>query len=384
MKKYFNKWIIPLTLVVGILLGVLFQEIRISSKIDMRHLESIIQAYGIAKENAIEEFDQDRLVAGMIYGLAASLNDEYAYYFTPEEHFQYNENKNGIFQGVIGATITKTEQDVIVTDVYPDSPAQKVGIKVGDVLLQVEDADVSNMSGDEIAECLMGENGTKVRIRIKRGENELVFEPERAQVVKPMITYRQMDDITYIKFSSFNGDATEKFKQAIKLAQDESSKGIIIDLRDNLGGKVNVMAECADIVLPEGDIIYALDRNGNRVMEKKSNAYCINIPIVIITNAYTASASEAFTGAARDYGVAKVVGTQTYGKGIMQTTYKLLNNGAFKLTNAKYYLPKGECIHQKGITPDYVVKLPNDLQSRPYYMTDEQDTQLQKALELLN
>ena len=137
------------------------------------------------------------------------------------------------------------------------------------------------------------------------------------------------------------------------------------------------------MILPEGDIIYALDKNGNRISEKKSDAARIELPMVILTNGYSASASEAFTGAARDYGVAVTVGTKTFGKGIMQTTYPLANGGAFKLTTAKYYLPKGECIHQVGITPDYVVELPDGAESRPADMTDEQDTQLQKALEIL-
>ena len=384
MKKSFNKWIIPLTLVVGIILGMVVQELRIASQIDMQHLESLIAAYKIAKDNSIEEFEQDELISGMMYGLAASLEDDYAYYFSPEELTEYNDNKNGIIRGGIGVTITKAEQGIIVTEVYPDSPAQKVGIKAGDLFLKVEDTDVTNISSDELSELVSGENGTKVKIRVKRGENELVFEPERAQVIKPMVTYKQMGDITYIKYSSFNGNATEKFKEALKHAQDNSAKGIIIDLRDNLGGSLSILAETADLILPEGDVIYALDRKGNRMMERKSDANCINIPIVILTNANTASASEAFAGAARDYGVAKIVGTKTYGKGIMQTTYNLPNNGAFKLTVAKYYLPKGDCIHKEGITPEYVVKLPNGLESRPYDMTDEQDTQLQKALELLN
>ncbi len=386
MKKSLNKWIIPLTaltLIVGIIIGIVVQEARLASAINMADLESIIAAYKLAKDNAIEDFDDQTLVTGLLNGLAGTLQDDYAYYFSKEELSSYNDDKNGIIRGGIGVTIMATQQGVIITEVYPDSPAEKVGIKVGDVFLEVQDRDVTNISQQELSELVGGEEGTTVKIRVKRGENELVFEPVRAYVVKPMVTYTQMRDITYIKYTSFNGNAVEKFNEALKSAQDNSSKGIIIDLRDNLGGSLDILAETADKILPEGDIIYALDKQGSRMMERKSDQAHLDIPIVILTNAYSASASEAFAGAARDHGVATIVGTKTYGKGIMQTTYNLPNGGAFKLTVAKYYLPKGDCIHKEGIAPDYVVKLPGDLESRPYNMTDEQDTQLQKALELL-
>ena len=175
----------------------------------------------------------------------------------------------------------------------------------------------------------------------------------------------------------------EKFREALDFAQSQGSKGIIIDLRDNLGGDLDIMAKTADMILPEGEIFYAMDKNGKRYSEKNSDADFVDLPIVILVNGYSASASEAFTGAARDFKRAVIVGTKTYGKGIMQTTYTLPNGGAFKLTTAKYYLPGGECIHKTGITPDCVVELPDGKASRDADMTDEQDTQLQKALELL-
>lgn len=381
MKK---NWLIPLMLIIGIAAGAIAQEIRFSAGMDVKNYESIMQAYTIAKDKSVNEFTEQQLVDGMLSGLAGMLEDDYAHYYTSEELTDYNDNKNGIIRGGIGVVIVKRDDEIVITEVYPDSPAEKVGMKAGDVFLEVDGTSVIGVETTQLSQLVSGENGTSVRIRVRRAGEELVFEPVRALVTAPMVKHRQIGDITYIKFSSFNGNAVEKFTEAIQSAKDTNAKGIIIDLRDNLGGNLDILAKTADLILPEGDIIYAMDRHGNRISEKKSDASRIEKPIVILTNAYSASASEAFTGAARDHAVAITVGTRTYGKGIMQTTYNLPNDGAFKLTTAKYYLPKGECIQGIGITPDYVVQLPGGVESRPDDMTDEEDTQLQKALELLN
>lgn len=376
-------WIVAIALVLGIVIGAVAQEIRFSGSLTFSQLESLIEAANLAADKSINDYSKEELVDFMLYGLSEGLDDDYACYFTAEELQAYNDQKQGIIRGGIGVVITLTEEGAQVTEVYEDSPAAKCGIKEGDVLLQVDGIDVTEKSLTELSELVGGEVGTELRLRMRRGNDELVFDLSRAEVITPMVKYRQIGTVTYIQYKSFNGNATEKFREALDFATDNGSTGIIIDLRDNLGGDLNTLAKTADMILPEGDIIYALDKNGNRISEKKSDAARIELPMVILTNGYSASASEAFTGAARDYGVAVTVGTKTYGKGIMQTTYPLANGGAFKLTTAKYYLPKGECIHQVGITPDYVVELPDGAESRPADMTDEQDTQLQKALEIL-
>jgi len=378
-----GKWLVALMLVLGIIIGVAVQELRFTKTMSAKNLESILHAYNIAKDRSVNEFTEQQLVDGMISGLAGMLEDDYAHYYTAEELVKHNDDKNGIIRGGIGVVITSTEEGIVITEVYPDSPAQKVGMKAGDVFLAVDDTSVVGLDADALSQLVGGENGTEVKIRVRRGSDEIIFNPVRALVTAPMVKYRQIEDITYIEFLSFNGNAVEKFTEAIKSAEDTNAKGIIIDLRDNLGGSLDILAKTADLILPEGDIIYAMDRHGNRISEKKSDASRIEKPIVILTNAYSASASEAFTGAARDHAVAITVGTRTYGKGIMQTTYNLPNDGAFKLTTAKYYLPKGECIQGVGITPDHVVQLPGGVESRPADMTDAEDTQLQRALELL-
>lgn len=378
-----QKRIVVAVLVVGIATGAIVQEIRFSSTLPFSQMEAIYTALGIAQEKALEDYTKEELVDFMLNGLADGLNDDYSHYFTAAELAEYNDQKQGIIRGGIGVTISKTEQGIAIAEVYEDSPAGKAGLRAGDIFLEVDGTDVTAKTTTELAELAGGEEGTSVRIRVKREENELVFDVIRALVQTPMVKYRNIDEITYIQLKSFNGNAVSLFKEALDSAQSSNAKGIIIDLRDNLGGDLSILAQTADMILPEGVIIYALDKQGNRISERKSSADCVDIPMVILVNGYSASASEAFAGAARDHKTAVLVGTKTFGKGIMQTTYPLANSGAFKLTTAKYYLPGGQCIHGTGITPDYVVTLPDDQESRPINMTDAEDTQLQKALDIL-
>ena len=378
-----RPWVALLTLVAGFFVGAFTQEKRLAGKLSISQFESISQAAGIVKNNAVEDYDSEKITQMLLSGLSAGLNDDYSRYYTAEELKQYNDQKDGVIEGGIGVTVAVTQVGIKITEVYEDSPAKNAGLKAGDIILSVDGKSTQGLSASELAELVSGQNGTKVALRVLRNGQEAVFEPVRAHITAPMVTHRKIDDITYIKYKSFHGNAVEKFREALDFAQSQGSKGIIIDLRDNLGGDLDIMAKTADMILPEGEIFYAMDKNGKRYSEKNSDADFVDLPIVILVNGYSASASEAFTGAARDFKRAVTVGTKTYGKGIMQTTYTLPNGGAFKLTTAKYYLPGGECIHKTGITPDCVVELPDGKASRDADMTDEQDTQLQKALELL-
>ena len=265
---------------------------------------------------------------------------------------------------------------------YDDSPAQKAGIKTGDYITAVDGTAVTEI--EDLSAAITGENGTPVRITVRRGEDELAYDVVRGQSQQTMVRYRAIGDIMYIRLKSFNGNAVEKFQEALEAVKEQGSKGVVLDLRDNGGGDLAILEKIGNMILPEGTIIYAQDRHGQTISEIKSSGAEFDLPMVILTNGNTASASEALAGAARDRGTAVLVGTKTFGKGIMQSTYALNNDGAFKLTTAKYYLPEGECIHGVGLTPKYEVLLPDGEESRPYDMTDEEDTQLQKALELLS
>ncbi len=371
-----------LVLVIGAVIGSIIQDFRAAGVLGRDNYRSVLTAANLVKNQSINEYTADEITDMMLTGLASYIEDDYSYYFTPEAKTQYDDDKQGIVKGGIGVqVVTEEDGSVLILDVYDDSPAQSAGIKTGDYIVAVDGVNVSEI--DDLSSAISGENGTTVRITVRRGEDELAYDVIRGQSQQTMVRYRTIGDVMYIQLKSFNGNAVEKFQEAMDAVESQGCTGIVLDLRDNGGGDLSILEKIGNMILPEGVIIYAQDRHGNRISEINSSGADMDLPMVILTNSNTASASEALAGAARDRGTAVLVGTKTFGKGIMQTTYTLDNEGAFKLTTAKYYLPSGECIHEIGLTPEYEAALPDGQESRPYYMTDQEDTQLQKALEIL-
>ena len=371
-----------LVLVIGAVIGSIIQDFRAAGVLGRDNYRSVLTAANLVKNQSINEYTADEITDMMLTGLASYIEDDYSYYFTPEAKTQYDDDKQGIVKGGIGVqVVTEEDGSVLILDVYDDSPAQSAGIKTGDYIVAVDGVNVSEI--DDLSSAISGENGTTVRITVRRGEDELAYDVIRGQSQQTMVRYITIGDVMYIQLKSFNGNAVEKFQEAMDAVESQGCTGIVLDLRDNGGGDLSILEKIGNMILPEGVIIYAQDRHGNRISEINSSGADMDLPMVILTNSNTASASEALAGAARDRGTAVLVGTKTFGKGIMQTTYTLDNEGAFKLTTAKYYLPSGECIHEIGLTPEYEAALPDGQESRPYYMTDQEDTQLQKALEIL-
>ena len=371
-----------LVLVIGAVIGSIIQDFRAAGVLGRDNYRSVLTAANLVKNQSINEYTADEITDMMLTGLASYIKDDYSYYFTPEAKTQYDDDKQGIVKGGIGVqVVTEEDGSVLILDVYDDSPAQSAGIKTGDYIVAVDGVNVSEI--DDLSSAISGENGTTVRITVRRGEEELAYDVIRGQSQQTMVRYRTIGDVMYIQLKSFNGNAVEKFQEAMDAVESQGCTGIVLDLRDNGGGDLSILEKIGNMILPEGVIIYAQDRHGNRISEINSSGADMDLPMVILTNSNTASASEALAGAARDRGTAVLVGTKTFGKGIMQTTYTLDNEGAFKLTTAKYYLPSGECIHEIGLTPEYEAALPDGQESRTYYMTDQEDTQLQKALEIL-
>ena len=371
-----------LVLVIGAVIGSIIQDFRAAGVLGRDNYRSVLTAANLVRNQSINEYTADEITDMMLTGLASYIEDDYSYYFTPEAKTQYDDDKQGIVKGGIGVqVVTEEDGSVLILDVYDDSPAQSAGIKTGDYIVAVDGVNVSEI--DDLSSAISGENGTTVRITVRRGEDELAYDVIRGQSQQTMVRYRTIGDVMYIQLKSFNGNAVEKFQEAMDAVESQGCTGIVLDLRDNGGGDLSILEKIGNMILPEGVIIYAQDRHGNRISEINSSGADMDLPMVILTNSNTASASEALAGAARDRGTAVLVGTKTFGKGIMQTTYTLDNEGAFKLTTAKYYLPSGECIHEIGLTPEYEAALPDGQESRTYYMTDQEDTQLQKALEIL-
>ena len=302
-----------------------------------------------------------------------------------EELVQYNNSVAGVVEGGIGVQITDENGRYVITSVYSGLAAKSAGIQVNDEIVKVDGESIKDIGIEEISKKVKGKVGTIVNITVLRNNKELSFNVLRSNGQRQMTEYSMIENtgILYIKIISFRGNAVEYFKKAIEFGKTNDYQSILLDVRDNGGGEITIFGEMADILLPKGETFYALDRHGNKIQSVSSDENFIDKPMCVLVNGNSASASEAFAGALRDLGKAKLVGVKTYGKGIMQTSYTLSNGGVFKLTTGKYYLPNGECIHETGITPEYIVELSEELTTKYWLLNNDNDLQLKKAIEIL-
>ena len=367
----------------GYFFNIISGNILVNNALTMEQNKLLNMAHQIIKEYAIDEHESDYVVDYALKGMVASLNDEYAYYFTKDEFLEYIKSSTGTVEGGIGASIYNDGENLIFSEIYKGLSAEAAGIKAGDVLIKVDNESINGLTPADVAKKVKGESGTNVKLTINRNGKELSFNVERTDGQRELVEYKMIDNILYTKIISFHGNAVECFEKALLFGEKNGYKGIILDLRDNPGGELEVFVEIADKLLKEGEVFYAKDRNGNKILVEKSDEKSIEKPISVIVNDLSASASEAMAGALRDLGNAKIVGTKTFGKGILQTNFELPNGGMFKLTTAKYYLPNGDCIHEKGIEPEFVVELPENLNEKVWLRNDKNDTQLKKAVEVL-
>ncbi len=352
-----------------------FLTVQVSTYIDIKNGDRIIvskQDYQLLntfykkletvrrdiENNYIEDTDREKLFEGALKGMVAALEDPYSYYLTEEELEDFNVATSGTYQG-IGVQIEKSEDNqIMIFQVFKNSPAMEAGLLTGDKIIKVDGQEVDwSVYEQAVAMMKSGEPGSTVTLTIVRDGETMEVEVRRDIVEIPDMEYEMLDeDIGYIWLYSFDGQAAKNFKNAIEELQDKGMKGLILDLRGNGGGLLEVCREIADVLLPEGLVVYSESRSGKRT-EYKSDADALGIPLVILVNEYSASASEVLTGAVQDYGVGTVIGTTTFGKGVVQTMKPYEDGGALKLTTYKYFTPKGRDIDKKGIEPDIKVEM---------------------------
>lgn len=338
-------------------------------------LDHIIDNYFLYEEDLNEE----NLIEGLYDGYIAALGDPYADYYTEEETKELFESVTGEFYGV-GAVLSQDISTgmVTITQVYEDSPAEKAGLREGDIITQVDDQMITDQSLDEIVTWIKGEQGTEVTLHILRENEEMEVTAVR-DIVKAVTVASEMkeDNIGYIYIQEFDDVTTEQFQQALDELEAQGMKGLVIDIRNNPGGNLDTVVEMLQMMLPEGDIVSIRDRNGEQEKFTCDGENEFDKPLAVLVNQYSASAAEIFSGAIQDYEIGSIVGVTTYGKGIVQDIIDLGDGTSMKLTTAEYFLPSGRSINEKGVTPDVEVEYEYD-EADPEY-----DNQLEKALEVI-
>lgn len=332
------------------------------------------------------EVDDQALQDSIATGYLAGLGDKYAAYYTADSLKQKELDSKGVMVG-IGVTASEDESGYIkIISTYTDSPAEAAGILPQDLIVNVDGEDVKSIGYLKAMEKVKGEAGTTVKLVVRRGGQDSEMEVSRKQMEIPTVEYRMEGQNGYIKISSFKEATIDQFNKAIDELTAQGAQGLIFDLRENSGGTLDSVSKMLDKLLPEGVIATKVKADGTSEVLAESDAVEINLPMVTIGNKNTASAAELFICALRDYDKAKLVGTTTYGKGVMQELHTLKDGSAINLTTGYFNPPKSENFNNKGITPDFEVKLTEDQQKLfdERALELENDPQFTKAVEVLN
>ena len=336
---------------------------------------------GLIDENYLGEVDAEELEEGIYKGFISGLSDPYSVYYDEEETRMLLETTEGEYDG-IGAVLSQDIKTGIVTlvQIYDGSPAMEAGLKDNDILYKVEDLEVTGKDLTEVVSHIKGKKGTQVHLTVYRGDDreEITVTAVRNTIEAQTIKYEMMEDqIGYVSVTEFDLVTYKQYEQALEDLKSQGMKGLVVDLRNNPGGNLSTVCEMLDLMLPEGLIVYTEDKNGNRQETKSDAERQFELPLTVLMNGNSASASEIYAGAIQDYGVGTIVGTQSYGKGVVQQIFDLKDGTCVKLTIAEYFTPEGRNINGKGITPDVEVEYEENEED------PEADNQLDRAVEVL-
>ncbi len=340
----------------------------------LNYLESLIN------EEYLEEKEEDSLREGLYAGLMSGLNDPYSTYYTAEQYKELNTSNEGSYVG-IGAVLQKDKDGgAKIVQLYEGGSGEQAGLKKGDVLKAIDGEDVTEKENSDIASMIRESDKDSVTLTIQRDEETKEIKVEIRDVEIQTVSHEMLDDETgYIRISEFSEVTSNQYKKAFEDLQDKGMKKLVVDLRDNPGGLLTAVCDVLRQILPEGLIVYTEDKNGKKEEEKCDGKSELAMPLAVLVNGGSASASEIFAGAVKDYGIGTIVGTTTYGKGVVQTIQPLSDGSAVKITIAKYFTPKGNDINKKGIAPDVEAELSEDSTDWTE-LTHEEDTQHQAAL----
>lgn len=337
-------------------------------------LDEFHRVQEIIKGHYLRDFDMRELQYAGLKAIVASLGDPYSVYYTPEEFSVFNQNSSGEYYGVgMSIKIDDLTGLAVITSFMEDSVAQEAGLEVGDLIVSIDGKDVTKKSLTDIRIFCVGEDGTPVTIGIMRGDKTLEFTMLRSSFHQDMVEYYMLEDgIGYMRIKQFGGNCDTLFIEGIEHFKRGEARGIVFDLRGNPGGYMDKVVKMLDTLLPQGTLVYTEDKHGGR-KTWESDAESLSFPLVVLVNEHTASASEIFAGAIQDYNAGAIVGTRTFGKGVVQDVISIAPaGGAVKITSSQYFTPKGRSIDGNGVYPDYYAENAKD-----------GDAQLDKALEIL-
>lgn len=348
------------------------------------HLQKMKFLEKKVEDDFLYKVDKEKLRQGELKGMVASLDDPYSEYLTLEDFNALAEQTNGKFFG-IGVSVSSNEEgQILVIAPIKDTPAEKVGIKTGDLILKVNGEPVSGNDLQAAVAKIKGDKGTSVKITIYRPSTKETkdIDVKRDEIKLETVISNTIKDLGYIGITQFNDNTYDEFTKALNNLKEKNVKGLIIDLRGNPGGTVDSVEKIANELLPEGTIVSAKNRDGQVVFDYKSDKEYVNLPMAVLINGGSASASEILAGAIRDFKMGTLIGEKSFGKGIVQSVFPFPDGSGLKITTSEYFTPSGENIHKKGIKPDIEVKLPENVKGIGIEHLNT-DNQLKKAIEVL-
>ena len=337
------------------------------------------------KDFYFDDIDDSKVLDNIYKAYVNAYGDKYTVYYTADEYAKIQESSNGAYYG-IGVVVRKNDDGtILVVEPYDGAPGKEAGMRKNDVIVTVNGESVADQDLNSVVAKIKGDEGTTVNIGIRRDGSDDITEltVTRRKVEIKTVAYEMLDDsVGLITISEFDKVTAQQVKEAYAQLETLGMKGLVIDIRSNPGGLLNVVVDMLDEILPDGLIVYTEDKYGNRQEYNGSNPDVIDVPLAVLVNGESASASEIFAGAVQDYGAGTIIGTQTFGKGIVQTIRRMSDGSAIKYTMAKYFTPKGQDIHGHGVTPDIVEELSDEFNNLTEYDASK-DNQLQKAIEVI-
>ena len=356
-----------------------------SSSSDDKLTKSLKNIKSILKKYYLNDIDEDKAIDGAIEGYVSSLGDQYTEYIPKDEMEDYTQNLMGNYVG-IGIYMSQNTKDntIVVLTPIKYSPAEEAGILPGDIIKKINDVEYTGENMTAAANNIKGAEGTKVKLEIQRGQEIKTFEITRKKITtNPVIAEKLDNNIGYLEVTSFDENTAENFKSKYEELKAQGIDSLIIDLRNNGGGLVEEALKIADYIVPKGkELLVTVDKDGKEKVEKSKEDVLIDMPIVVLVNKNSASSSEILAGALKDLNEATIVGTKTYGKGVIQQFLTLRDGSGLKVTVEEYYTPNRTKINGVGIEPNEKIELPETI-TNPLTVERKDDTQLQKAIELL-